>query len=126
MPPSKLSGALTAVPTAKLLPWLAEKFPVPTGKSASRSPRGSVDLSAIKSWTTDAVLPIAVALAKDCVIVACKQGRNNRLVAFGRDDGAVTWSVDLPEQPVMNRIAVDRDGRILVALCDGSMLCLGK
>jgi hypothetical protein len=34
--------------------------------------------------------------------------------------------VDLPEQPVMNRLALDRDGRILVALCDGSMLCLGR
>ena len=23
-------------------------------------------------------------------------------------------------------LAIDRDGRILIALCDGSMLCLGK
>jgi hypothetical protein len=72
------------------------------------------------------VLPVAVALAKDRVIVARKEGRNNRLVAFRRDGGAKDWSVDLPEQPVMNRIALDRDGRILVALCVGSMLCLGR
>jgi len=72
------------------------------------------------------VLPVAFALAKNRLIVACKEGGNYRLVAFRRDDGKKDWSVDLPEQPVMNRIALDRDGRILVALCDGSMLCLGK
>ena len=34
--------------------------------------------------------------------------------------------VDLPEQPAMSRLALDREGRVLVALCDGSILCLGR
>jgi outer membrane protein assembly factor BamB len=127
MPPKALSGALTAVPMARLLPWLTEKFPSPTGQSI-RSPSRSraVDWAELKSWTTQPLLPAAVALGKDRLIVACRQGSSYRLVAFRRDDGAKDWSVDLPEQPVMNRLALDRDGRILVALCDGSMLCLGR
>ena len=38
-------------------------------------------------------------------------------------DGNFTW---LPEQPAMNRLAVDRDGRVIIALCDGSVLCAGR
>ncbi|MFH0938269.1 MAG: PQQ-binding-like beta-propeller repeat protein [Planctomycetota bacterium] len=125
MPPKALSGGLTAVPTAKLLTWLAGKFPVEPDPKKIPSP-SIIDWSELKSWTTESVLPIAVALAKDRVIVACSDGGKNKLVAFKRDDGTKDWSVDLPEQPVMNRIALDRDGRIFVALCDGSMLCLGK
>ena len=126
MPPKALSGALTAVPMPKLKALLEEKFPTQPDP-ARRAPRAAtLDWAQLKAWTTDAMVPVAVALAKDRLIVAAKQGRSYRLVAYGRESGAKDWSVDLPEQPVMNRIAVDRDGRILVALCDGSMLCLGK
>jgi len=125
MPPKALSGALTAVPTAKLVPWLAEEFPAPTDPKA-RAKSGMADWTELKSWTTPPVLPIAVALARDRLLVACKAGKGYQVVAFRRDTGAKDWSVDLPEQPVMNRLAIDRDGRILIALCDGSMLCLGK
>jgi outer membrane protein assembly factor BamB len=124
MPPVKLSGGLIAAPTAKLLPWLAGKYPA--GSKLSRRAKG-VDIAEIKSWATPAILPAAIALAKDKLIVAGREGRSSyRLVVFNRTDGTKAWSVDLPEQPVMNRLAIDRDGRIIVALCDGSMRCLGK
>lgn len=49
-----------------------------------------------------------------------------QLAAFARADGRKMWSLDLPAQPAMNRIAVDRAGRVLVGLVDGSVLCVGK
>ena len=45
---------------------------------------------------------------------------------FNRTDGAKVWTIDLPEQPVISRLALDRDGRVLVSLCDGSIICLGE
>jgi hypothetical protein len=65
-------------------------------------------------------------LAKDQLVVAYESGRGHKISGFHRTDGAKAWTVDLPEQPAMNRLALDRDGRVLVALCDGSVLCLGR
>jgi hypothetical protein len=50
----------------------------------------------------------------------------HKVSGFRRTDGSKAWTVDLPEQAVMNRMALDRDGRVLVALCDGSVVCLGR
>ncbi len=70
--------------------------------------------------------PIAFALAKDQFIMAYGDGpKRYKVSGFSRGDGARIWTVELPEQPILNRMALDRDGRVLVALCDGSLLCLG-
>jgi len=77
--------------------------------------------------------PIAFALAKDQVVVAYDVAGAYKLAGFRRADGTKAWSIDLPSapsakdaaQPVMNRLAIDRAGRVLLALCDGSILCVG-
>ena len=123
LPPKSASGSLTAVPTAKFLKWLAEQA-ARTNKPAAKAP-GS-DWSELKSWATESITPISFALAKDQVVVAYESGRSYKLSGFRRTDGSKAWTVDLPEQPVMNRLAIDRDGRVLTALCDGSVVCLGR
>ena len=70
-------------------------------------------------------IPVAFALAKDQFVAAYGQGKNFKVGGFRRTDGSPIWTVDLPEQPVFNRLALDRDGHVLVTLCDGSIICLG-
>ena len=45
--------------------------------------------------------------------------------AIDPKDGKTLWKRPLPALPVMFGVAVDRDGRILVALQDGRVVCLG-
>jgi hypothetical protein len=77
---------------------------------------------------------IAFALARDQVVVTygfvtrISKGAisSYRISGLRRTDGSKVWTLDLPEQPLMDRLALDRDGRILVSLCDGSVICLGR
>jgi len=128
LPPKGVAGSLTAVPTAKLLDWLAEKAAAAGGpKLLPKVPRTkAADWSDLKSWTTEPLVPIAFALAKDQLVVAHQSGRAYQVSGFRRADGVKAWSVALPEQPAMGRLALDRDGRVLVALCDGSLVCVGR
>jgi outer membrane protein assembly factor BamB len=126
LPPKGHSGSLTAAPTAKVLEWLAERA-AQASKPAPKAPKApSSDWSEVRSWATEPITPISFALAKDQLVVAYESGRGHKISGFHRTDGAKAWTVDLPEQPAMNRLALDRDGRVLVALCDGSVLCLGR
>ena len=80
------------------------------------------------NWTgaDKKVKRVAFALAKDQVVVAHQAGAAYKVTGFRRADGSKAWAVDLPDQPAMNRLAVDRDGRVIVSLCDGSVVCLGR
>ena len=44
---------------------------------------------------------------------------------MARADGAPLWQTPLPAEPVAGAISVDRAGRILSALRDGSVACYG-
>jgi outer membrane protein assembly factor BamB len=48
------------------------------------------------------------------------------LVARTPDESRELWSYPLPAAPVRYALAVDSDGRIVVALADGRLLCLGR
>jgi outer membrane protein assembly factor BamB len=128
VPPKGVSGSLTAVPTGKLLDWLGEKAAEAGGpETLAKIPRTkAADWSDLKLWMTEPLTPIAFALARDQLVVASQSGRKHQVSGFRRSDGAKVWTVDLPEQPAMGRLALDREGRVLLALCDGSILCLGR
>ena len=87
----------------------------------------------------------ATALAADAVLVAQGKGvrelsrprpeelsRREPLVtyegwevtAFERESGEELWNVELPAEPLYNGLAVAADGSVIVALRDGSLLCL--
>ncbi|MDK1031918.1 MAG: PQQ-binding-like beta-propeller repeat protein, partial [Planctomycetia bacterium] len=79
----------------------------------------------------------AVAIAGDVVLVAGsgktvvekseKPAANvHGLVALSLAEGKELWRHPLPAAPVVWGLAVDRDGRILVSLRDGSIACFGK
>jgi hypothetical protein len=114
------------VPTAKVLESLAEMAAQPSKPAANAPKPKGLDWSESKTWATESITPISFALAKDQLVVAYESGRSYKLSGFRRTDGSKAWTVDLPEQPVMNRLALDREGRVLTALCDGSVVCLGR
>ena len=75
----------------------------------------------------------AVAFAENAILVAgmdwTGEGPNQRgtggLEAIDPKDGKTLWRRALPGLPVMFGVAIDRDGRVLVSLQDGRVVCLG-
>lgn len=74
---------------------------------------------------------IGLALSKDVVVAACRtpQPRNLtprwRVCLLDRADGSLLSEHDLWRPLRPNGLALDRDGRVLVAGADGSLACLG-
>lgn len=79
---------------------------------------------------------VAVALAENAVVVA---GTNRRfeqpesdpeetygIAALGIKDGKPLWQHTLPAAPVAWGVAIDRQGRVLVTLRGGQVLCFGQ
>jgi len=127
MPPKAAWGALTALPLAKLMDWFPQRAAQLASKPPASGPKPKPsEWAEHKLWATETIVPVAFALAKDQLVVAYLAEKRAKLSGFSRTDGAKAWTIDLPEQPVMNRLAIDRDGRTIVALCDGSVVCVGR
>jgi hypothetical protein len=43
-----------------------------------------------------------------------------------RRTGNILWEHDLPCEPMLNGLCTDRDGRAVVTLRDGGVVCIGK
>jgi outer membrane protein assembly factor BamB len=74
------------------------------------------------SWNYDCKDSVAMAVCKNAVVVACK----SEIVALDLQDGKVLWSKTVPAAPVPWGLAIDRDGRTMVSLENGQVLCLGS
>jgi hypothetical protein len=73
-------------------------------------------------WDYDCKDSVAVAVCSNAVVVAGK----SEIVALSLRDGTKLWSQDVPSAPVPWGLAVDSDGRTIVTLEDGEVLCLGR
>jgi outer membrane protein assembly factor BamB len=73
-------------------------------------------------WEANCESSRAFALCPNAVLVAT----TNQVVAFDTTDGARRWAQSLPASPVPWGLAVDRDGRVLVALENGQVLAFGR
>ena len=69
-------------------------------------------------------MPVSVAMAvcKNAVVMACK----SKVIALNLQDGKVLWTEDVSAAPVPWGLAIDRDGRAVVTLEDGQVLCIGR
>jgi hypothetical protein len=65
---------------------------------------------------------VAVAMTKNAVVVADVL----KVKAIDLNTGEQLWSYKLPSAPVSWGMAVDRDGRVVLSLVDGQVLCIGK
>jgi outer membrane protein assembly factor BamB len=72
-------------------------------------------------WETACKDSAAVALAQNAVVIA----QPKELVARELQQGQVLWTQPLPAPPAPWGLAVDRNGRVLIALENGQVLCFG-
>jgi outer membrane protein assembly factor BamB len=72
-------------------------------------------------WEAECKDSVAVALCKNALVIA----RPSELAAFNLDNGRPLWVHMLPGVPVPWGLAVDRAGRVIVALEGGQVLCYG-
>jgi len=73
-------------------------------------------------WNYNCKDSAAIAVCRNAVVIAEK----SQIVALSLADGAKLWSRPLPAAPVTWGLAIDRDGRVIVSLEDGKVLCFGK
>lgn len=73
-------------------------------------------------WSYDCKDCVALAVCGNAVVIANK----SEIVALNLKDGGVMWSEAVPSAPVSWGLAVDRDGRVVVSLEDGQILCFGQ
>jgi outer membrane protein assembly factor BamB/predicted amidohydrolase len=73
-------------------------------------------------WRYDCADSVAMAVCRNAVAVAEK----SQVAALNLADGRPLWSRRVPSRPVDWGLAVDREGRVIVALEDGQILCFGQ
>jgi hypothetical protein len=83
---------------------------------------GKLDVSEKPLWERACEGSVAVAVCRNGVVVADK----SRVSAVNLQNGKVIWAQPLPCSPVPWGLAVDRDGRVIMCLEDGSVLCIGS
>ncbi len=73
-------------------------------------------------WAHDCPQGIAWAVCRNAVLIA----ENSKLVALSLENGEELWSQPLPAAPITWGVAVDCDGRVIVTLEDGRVVCFGR
>ena len=73
-------------------------------------------------WSYDCKESAALAVCRNAVVIA----NRTEIVALSLKDGGILWSQPVPSPPVLWGLAVDRNGRIIVTLEDGKVMCFGK
>ena len=67
--------------------------------------------------------PIQAYVALNGVLRACIKGARGSLATLAIKTGKVLWKHSLPVGPVRWVVAIDRNGRVLVSLRDGRVIC---
>ena len=129
LPPKGLWGPLTLLAQSNLTAWILER-PAAVA-AAAKTPKDApkptlVEFADLKTWGSESVMPAAMAMARDQMVVSRADKGRFSICGFSRADGSKVWTAALPSQPVMNGLALDREGRVLVTLCDGSVVCLSR
>jgi hypothetical protein len=82
---------------------------------------GEFKVSEKASWQKKTPGSVALAVAQNAVVMA----DTKKVTALSLKDGKTLWSEALPAAPVPWGMAVDRDGRVILTLVDGRVICLG-
>jgi len=73
-------------------------------------------------WSHNSERIFAVAVCRNAVVIA----KESEIVAVNLENGKTLWSDTLSSAPVPWGLAVDRNGRAIVTLEDGKVLCFGR
>ncbi len=83
---------------------------------------GKLNIPGLKPlWEKNCKESVALAVCKNAVVIAMP----SEIIALNLQDGGILWTQPLPSSPVPWGLAVDRDGRVVVTLEDGRVLCFG-
>lgn len=85
-------------------------------------PWGKLSVFENPLWEYDCAGSVAMALCKNAVVIAKK----SEIVVLDLQTGHVLWNQPLPAAPVSHGLAVDGEGRIVVTLQDGQIMCFGE
>ena len=80
---------------------------------------GKLDIQEEPRWRYECETSSAMAVCSDAVIVA----KRSEIMALDLDRGTVLWSHPVPSPAVPWGLAIDRDGRVIATLQDGSVVC---
>jgi outer membrane protein assembly factor BamB len=83
---------------------------------------GQFKVSTKPEWQYDCPGSIAVAVAKNAVVVADR----SKVTALDLLDGQELWTEELSAAPVPWGLAVNRRGNVILTLVDGHVLCIGS
>jgi hypothetical protein len=83
---------------------------------------GEFKVSEKPLWQYACSESIAVALTTNAVVVADA----SKVTAIDLNSGEPLWSQTLPSAPVPWGMAVDCNGRVILSLVDGRVLCIGR
>jgi outer membrane protein assembly factor BamB len=73
-------------------------------------------------WGYDCKDSVALAVCSNAVLA----GKKSEIVALNPENGKILWSQPVSSAPVPWGLCVDRDGRVIVTLEDGQVLCFGQ
>ena len=84
---------------------------------------GKFDIPGLeKLWQYDCQKTVAVAVCKNAVVVL----RKSEIAAVDIEKGRSSWEHSFDGEAIPWGLAVDRDGRAIVCLKDGRILCFGS
>jgi hypothetical protein len=78
-------------------------------------------------WRTELphrVNPEGCVLTCDAALLLTNHRGSGQLTAWDRGDGKQLWQINLPSVPLRDRVAVTAEGRVVVGLRNGSILCV--
>jgi len=115
---------------AKAPEWRRDQFPLRGGLDE----KGNKDAKSVHVWGPVLLQANGLVMTSKAVIVAnsvkaakaANKSLEWQLSAVSLADGTPLWQTPLPSEPVTNTISMDRQGRILLALRDGSVVCYGE
>jgi hypothetical protein len=108
----------------------------PFQRPFAQPPKAALDLAqALRDkarWNRPDEEFLGVALAANAAVAlaAKKRSRNEddspwRVCALDKEDGRPLWTLPLPSEPLLGGLTIDRNGRVIIVLKNGSVLCLG-
>ena len=72
-------------------------------------------------WEYDCADSVAAAVCENAVVVL----RQQEVIALDIQNGKVLWTQWIPSAPADWGLAVDRDGRVIITLKNGQVICFG-
>ena len=135
------NGALTCLDAEKVASRIEEGYPSNAGEPSDRPRRwtGLPDVLAADDavhWSTNLgesnkFQAVSMVICPNAVVAAIQQQQRARsqpqwyVTALNKKNGRPLWRHEIRQTPLPDGLLVDRDGRVVVTMVSGNVLCLG-